>query len=383
MQSCIAIIVASGRGTRFGSDRPKQYLPLLGRPMLRYTLKAFAGHPKVSGVRAVIHPEDRAIYNEAADGLDLLEPVFGGETRQDSVRLGLESLLDRAPDKVLIHDGARPLIGAPIIERVIDALDHQSGAVPALPVADTLKRVQDGVIGDTVDRQGLFRAQTPQGFAYHPILRAHRQMKGQAMTDDAAVAEACSLGVTIVPGDEGNLKITEGNDLQRAERQLSAGLRSRTGMGFDVHRLEPGDGLVLIGLTLPEPFCMIGHSDADVGLHALTDALLGALAAGDIGSHFPPSDPKWKGADSTLFLRHAADLIRAADGLIEHVDVTLICERPKIGPYRARMVKRLADLLTLPQHRVSVKATTTERLGFTGRGEGIAAQAVATVLLPS
>ncbi len=382
MQSCIAIIVASGRGTRFGSERPKQYLPLLGNPMLRQTLKAFADHPRVSGVRAVIHPDDQAIYHEAAHGLDLMDPVFGGDTRQDSARLGLESLLDRPPGKVLIHDGARPLIGAPVIDRVIDALDRRDGAVPALPVADTLKRAENGVVGETVDRQGLFRAQTPQGFAYRPILEAHRQMKGHAMTDDAAVAEACKLGVTIVEGDEGNLKITEVDDLERAERQLSAGLRARTGMGFDVHRLEPGDGLILMGLTLPEPFCMIGHSDADVGLHAITDALLGALAVGDIGSHFPPSDPQWKGADSTLFLHHAADLICEVGGLIEHVDITLICERPKIGPYRARMVERLAELLALPQHRVSVKATTTERLGFTGRGEGIAAQAVATVLLP-
>ncbi|MGI9493772.1 MAG: 2-C-methyl-D-erythritol 2,4-cyclodiphosphate synthase, partial [Geminicoccaceae bacterium] len=246
-----------------------------------------------------------------------------------------------------------------------------------------LKRVSDGVVGETIDRSGLFRAQTPQGFAYQPILDAHRRMKGRAMTDDAAVGEACGLPVTIVPGDETNLKVTEEHDLERAIRYASKGHRTRTGMGFDVHRLEPGDGLTLLGLTLPEPFCMIGHSDADVGLHAITDALLGAIAAGDIGSHFPPSDPTWKGAASTIFLEHASDLIRKADGLIEHIDVTLICERPKIGPHREAMVERLAELLQLSCDRVSVKATTTERLGFTGRGEGIAAQAVATVLLPS
>lgn len=383
MRECLAIIVASGRGTRFGSERPKQYLPLHGRPMLQYTLKAFADHPRIHGVRTVIHPDDSALYQKAVRELDLMDPVFGGETRQDSVRLGLESLEDRNPEMVLIHDGARPLIGAQVIDRVIDALDKATGAIPALPISDTLKRVENGIIGDTIDRGGLFRAQTPQGFAYRPILDAHRQMKGQAMTDDAALAEANGLDVTIVPGDEGNLKITENSDLERAARRLNAQIRARTGMGFDVHRLEPGDGLTLMGLALPEPFCMIGHSDADVGLHALTDALLGTLAVGDIGSHFPPSDPTWKGADSTIFLNRATDLIREAGGVIEHVDVTLICERPKIGPYRAAMVERLADLLALPQNRVSIKATTTEGLGFTGRGEGIAAQAVATVSLPS
>jgi 2-C-methyl-D-erythritol 4-phosphate cytidylyltransferase/2-C-methyl-D-erythritol 2,4-cyclodiphosphate synthase len=274
------------------------------------------------------------------------------------------------------------LIDAPLIERVIDALDHAAGVLPALMVADTLKRVQDGMVGGTLDRTGLFRAQTPQGFLYRPILDAHLKMRGQAMTDDAAVAEAAGLGVAVVAGDDRNLKVTEGADLARAARELGSALRPRTGMGFDVHRLEPGDGLVLMGLTLPEPFRMIGHSDADVGLHALTDALLGALAAGDIGGHFPPSDPAWKGVSSTIFLIHARDLVTNAGGVIDHVDVTLICERPKIGPYRQAMVERLAALLQLSPARVSVKATTTERLGFTGRGEGIAAQAIATVSLP-
>ena len=382
MEKCIAIIVACGRGTRFGHALPKQYLPLLGKPVLRHSLEAFSDHPKVDAVRAVIHEDDDALYAEAADGLDLMTSAFGGETRQDSVRLGLESLAPNPPDKVLIHDGARPLISASVIGNVVDALDHADGALPALPVADTLKRVSDGVIGETVDRNGLFRAQTPQGFSYQPILKAHRRMEGRAMTDDAAVGEACGLAVAIVPGDDNNLKVTEADDLERAARRLSLGYRTRTGMGFDVHRLEPGEGLTLLGLTLPEPFRMIGHSDADVGLHAITDALLGAIAAGDIGSHFPPSDPTWKGASSTIFLDHASNLIREAGGFIEHVDVTLICERPKIGPYREAMVERLAGLLQLPRSRVSVKATTTERLGFTGRGEGIAAQAVATVLLP-
>ena len=382
MQACVAIIVASGRGARFGHAQPKQYLPLLGRPLLRHTLKAFADHPKVSGVRAVIHEDDVALYEEAAEGIDVLPPVFGGDTRQDSVRHGLESLVDQAPPKVLIHDGARPLVSADMIDRVVDMLDHASGVVPALPIADTLKKVRGGVVGETLDRNGLFRAQTPQGFAFEPILKAHRKMKGQAMTDDAAVAEANGLAVTVVAGDDGNLKVTEKGDLERAAHQLNQRLHSRTGMGFDVHRLEPGDQLTLLGLNLPEPFRMIGHSDADVGLHAITDALLGALAVGDIGSHFPPSDPTWKGADSAIFLRHACTLIEEAGGLIDHIDITIICERPKIGRYREVMVQRLAELMALPPSAVSVKATTTEGLGFTGRGEGIAAQAVATVMLP-
>ncbi|MGI9418679.1 MAG: bifunctional 2-C-methyl-D-erythritol 4-phosphate cytidylyltransferase/2-C-methyl-D-erythritol 2,4-cyclodiphosphate synthase [Geminicoccaceae bacterium] len=388
MTGCVALIVASGRGQRFGSGMPKQYVPLCGAPLLRHALERFALHPKVSGVRAVIHPDDRKLYDEAAAGLDLMPPVTGGETRQESGRLGLESLLAAAPDNVLIHDAARPLIKPEVIDRVIEALDHQEGALPVLPVADTLKRVEEGRVGETVDRRGLYRAQTPQGFRFDAILAAHRRFSGQAMTDDAAVAEAAGLAVAVVEGDEGNIKVTTRDDLARAEGRLLGTLRPRTGMGFDVHRLEPVSaadhaGLVLMGLSLPEPYRMIGHSDADVGLHAITDALLGALAIGDIGSHFPPDDPKWKGADSAIFLCHAVEEVIGAGGLIEHVDATLICERPKVGPYRKAMTERLAALLGIPEGRISIKATTTERLGFTGRGEGMAAQAVATVLLPS
>ncbi len=380
LSTCAAVIVASGRGSRFGGDLPKQYQPLCGKPLLSHALQAFARHPGIGPVRVVIHPDDGALYDKAVEGLDILAPVFGGTTRQESVRLGLDSLEPHQPAKVLIHDGARPLIQADLIDRVIEALATRSGAIPALPVADTLKRADKGVIGATISRQGLFRAQTPQGFDYQAIVNAHHEMSGQTLTDDAAVAEACGINVAVVGGDESNLKVTENSDMARAAQHLTNRYRPRTGMGFDVHRLAPGDGLVLMGLTLPEPFAMLGHSDADVGLHALTDALLGALADGDIGSHFPPSDPQWKGADSTVFLTHARDLITQAGGLIEHVDVTLICERPKIGSYRPAMVERVATLLDLPANRVSVKATTTERLGFTGRGEGIAAQAVATVL---
>ena len=331
----------------------------------------------------MIHPEDRELYDLAARGLDLLTPVEGGPTRQDSVRLGLESLSGTPPDVVLIHDGVRPLIDDTLIDRVLDALVRDPAVLPALPVTDTLKRVEAGLVLGTVERRGLYRAQTPQGFAYQSILAAHRAAAGAGLTDDVAVAEAAGLRVATVAGDEANLKITEVADLARAEQLLGGRLQPRTGLGFDVHRLGPGDGLVLMGVRLPGPLRLIGHSDADVGLHAVTDALLGTLGAGDIGSHFPPTDPRWAGADSALFLGHARGLIEAAGGRIEHVDATLICERPRIGPHRAAMVERLARLLGLGPGRVSIKATTTEGLGFAGRGEGIAAQAIATVSLPA
>jgi 2-C-methyl-D-erythritol 4-phosphate cytidylyltransferase/2-C-methyl-D-erythritol 2,4-cyclodiphosphate synthase len=383
LADCVALIVASGRGQRFGAERPKQYQQLAGRPVLRHSLERFRSHPRVGRVRAVIHAQDRELYDDAACGLELLEPAEGGATRQDSVRLGLESLRAAPPELVLIHDGVRPLIDAALIDRVLDGLTEHDAVLPALPVTDTLKRVSAGGVQGTVERQGLYRAQTPQGFVYDRILAAHRAAAGAELTDDTAVAEGLGMAVAVVAGDEANLKITDPADLARAERLLTGALQPRTGLGFDVHRLAPGEGLVLLGVPLPEPLRLIGHSDADVGLHAITDALLGTLGAGDIGSHFPPSDARWAGADSALFLCHARQLIAAAGGRIEHVDVTLICERPKIGPHRAAMVARLAELLVLPAARVSVKATTTERLGFIGRGEGIAAQAVATVSLPT
>jgi 2-C-methyl-D-erythritol 4-phosphate cytidylyltransferase/2-C-methyl-D-erythritol 2,4-cyclodiphosphate synthase len=383
LADCVALIVASGRGERFGGARPKQYQPLAGRPVLRHCLERLRGHPRIAALRVMIHPADRALYDAAAQGLDLLEPAEGGPTRQESVRLGLESLSAAPPELVLIHDGARPLVAPTLVDRVLDGLERHAAVLPALPVSDALKRVAAGTVLGTVDRQGLYRAQTPQGFAYQPILRAHRAARGAELTDDTAVAEAAGLAVAVVHGDEANLKITEPADLARAARLLEGALRPRTGLGFDVHRLAAGEGLVLLGVRLPDRLRLIGHSDADVGLHALTDALLGALGAGDIGSHFPPSEPRWAGADSALFLAHARELIERAGGRIEHVDITLICERPRIGPHRAAMVDRLAGLLALPPERVSVKATTTEQLGFVGRGEGIAAQAVATVGLPA
>ena len=381
----LALIVAAGRGQRFGSELPKQYHALLGRPVLAHTLAVFAAHPRVSHIRAVIHPDDRPLYDEAARGIDrLLQPAFGGADRQGSVRNGLESVAHDPPDQVLIHDGARPLVGAAVIDRALDALAAAPGAIAALPVSDTLKRGAGGAIAATVDRAALWRAQTPQAFRFADLLAAHRAAPAGA-TDDAAVAEAAGLEVRLISGEEDNLKITTAADLARAERILLARLGDvRVGQGFDVHRFgEPGgEGVWLGGIRIAHERPLEGHSDADVALHALTDALLGAIGEGDIGMHFPPSDPQWRGAPSHRFLRHAAELLRARGGVIAHVDLTIICERPKVGPHRAAMVARIAEILGVEPKRVSVKATTTEKLGFTGRGEGIAAQAAATVRLP-
>jgi 2-C-methyl-D-erythritol 4-phosphate cytidylyltransferase/2-C-methyl-D-erythritol 2,4-cyclodiphosphate synthase len=382
LSTCVALVVASGRGERFGGDRAKQYLPLAGKPLLRHCLERFCQHPRIDRVRSVMHPDDAALYAEAARDLEVLDPVLGGATRQESVRLGLESLADDPPELVLIHDGVRPLLDAAVIDRVLDGLRTHVAVLPALPVTDTLKRSNNGTVASTIDRTGLFRAQTPQGFVYDRILEAHRRFASAALTDDAALAEAHGLTVGLVAGDQDNVKITEPADLARAERLLRASWRCCTGLGFDVHRLAPGEAVVLLGVHVACPLRLLGHSDADVGLHAVTDALLGTLGAGDIGSHFPPSEPRWSGADSAIFLTHARDLVLAAGGRIEHVDVTLICEQPRIGPHRAAMVARVAELLGVAPNRVSVKATTTEHLGFTGRGEGIAAQAVASVRLP-
>lgn len=378
----VALIVAAGQGKRFGGEVPKQYLPLGGRPLLSHSLRALALHPDVTAVRAVINPDFRHAYDEAAAGLSLLAPVAGGAERQDSVRQGLESLASLAPDAVLIHDGARPFPGAATVTRVIAALSEAPGAIPALPVTDTLKWGADGRVRGTQPREGLFRAQTPQGFRFPAILAAHRAAAGQTLTDDAAVAEAAGLVVALVEGSEENIKVTKPEDFVAAERLLTEPLEVRVGSGFDVHRFGPGDSVWLCGIPVPHERGLEGHSDADVALHALVDAILGALAAGDIGQHFPPSDPRWRGAASDRFLRHACDLVAKAGGRLRHLDVTIVCERPKIGPYRDAMRARIAEIAGLPLARVAVKATTTEGLGFTGRREGIAAQAVATVEVP-
>jgi len=383
MASCIALVVAAGRGTRLGAPLPKQYLPLAGKPVLRYSLETLTSHPGIEAVRVVFNPDDAASYEAAARGLDLLPPVAGGAARQDSVRLGLESLAAAPPARVLIHDAARPFLDRATIDRVLAALDEAPGAIPALPVKDTVKRGVSGRVAETLDRSALWRAQTPQGFDYAAILAAHRAAQGSELSDDAAVAERAGLAVRLVAGSEANFKVTTAEDLEQAERLLLARQGdTRTGQGFDVHAFGPGDHVWLCGVKVAHERGLIGHSDADVGLHALTDAILGALGAGDIGQHFPPSDPKWRGAPSHVFLSHAGALVASAAGRIAHLDVTLICERPKIGPHRDAMAARIAEILDLERGRVSVKATTTEGLGFTGRGEGIAAQALATLRLP-
>ena len=380
-----ALIVAAGRGERAGGGVPKQYRPLAGRPLLAHTVAAFLRHPAIHHVQVVIGPGDEDAYRAATRGFDLLPPVAGGTTRQESVLRGLEALAATGAETVLIHDGARPLVDAGTIARTLAAVAPGRGAIAAVPLSDTLKIGRDGAARAGPDRTGLWRAQTPQAFRFADILPAHRARAGAEFTDDAAVAEAAGLEVALVPGAEDNIKITAPGDFARAERILLGRLgETRVGSGFDVHAFatEAGRPLMLCGVAVPHGRGLAGHSDADVGLHALTDALLGAVAAGDIGQHFPPSDPQWRGMASEHFLRHAASLVGGRGGVIAHVDVTLVCEAPKIAPYRAAMQARIADILGVAADRVSVKATTTEKLGFTGRGEGIAAQAVATVRLP-
>jgi 2-C-methyl-D-erythritol 4-phosphate cytidylyltransferase / 2-C-methyl-D-erythritol 2,4-cyclodiphosphate synthase len=379
--SCTALIVAAGHGVRAGEGPPKQYRPLGGRAVLRRSIDAFDAHPLVHAIQVVISPEHRALYDAAVRGVGLRPPVDGGQTRQQSVLAGLESLVGSPPDIVLIHDAARALVDAKTISAVIDALASADGALPVLPAADTLKRVSNERVDATLPRDGVGLAQTPQGFRFDKILRAHRSASGATFTDDAAIAEGAGLSVRAVAGSRLNFKLTTPEDFLMAEALLATTGSARTGIGFDVHRFGPGDHVWLCGVRLPHTQGLIGHSDADVGLHALTDALLGAAALGDIGQHFPPTDENWRGAASHIFLTHAAKLIAAAGGRIEHVDLTLICEQPKIGSHREKMSARIAELLGLDTSRVNVKATTTEGLGFTGRNEGIAAQAVATVRL--
>ena len=381
MGGCVALVVSAGSGRRFGGPLPKQYMALAGMPILRRALLPFLHHPGIDAVRVVIHPDGHDLYEAAVGGLKLLAPVHGGATRQDSVRLGLESLAVQAPRNVLIHDAARPFVDGPTIDRVLAALEKMPGAIPGVPVSDTLKRGVDDKVEATVPRDGLWRAQTPQGFRYAEILAAHRRLAGTAYTDDAAVAEAVGLAVGLVPGSEDNFKVTTADDLVRAERFFARG-ENRIGTGFDVHGFEAGDHVMLCGVRIPFDRGLKGHSDADVGLHALTDALLGSIAAGDIGVHFPPSDPQWRGAPSDRFLKHAGDLVAVRGGTIVNVDITVMCERPRVSPHRAAMTQRIAAILEIDPGRVSIKGTTTERLGFLGREEGIGAQAVATVRLP-
>ncbi len=382
MSGVAVLIVAAGRGERAGGRIPKQYAPLLGKPILRWTVEAFRRHPRIGAIQVAVGADQDQLYRETVTGFDLLPPIAGGATRQESVRRGLEALSAAAPDFVLIQDGARPLTSPAVIDAVIAALEAGSdAAIPLLAVADTLKREAGGK-WTTVSRAHLHRAQTPQGFRFAKILRAHRHFAAQDVTDDMALAELAGLRIAAVAGEEVNMKVTEPADFALAEGHLRARLgESRTGMGYDVHRFTDGDRVWLCGIEVPHDRGLEGHSDADAGLHALTDAILGAIGEGDIGQHFPPSDERWRGAPSWKFLDHAASLVREKGGAIVHCDVTIICERPKVGPHREAMRARIADILKIETARVSVKATTTEGLGFEGRREGLAAQAVATVRL--
>lgn len=384
-----AIIVAAGKGTRAGGEVPKQYRELGGEIILRRTMRAFLEHSEVDAVQTVISGTDEASYRAAAEGLSALEPVEGGATRQASVKAGLEALDPHQPDYVLVHDAARPFVSQNVISRVIEALQESPAVLPAQPVTDTIKSVDGGLVQGTLDRSVLRAAQTPQGFRFKEIREAHNRAASagtQGFTDDCSIAEWAGLSVTIVDGEPGNIKITTNNDLEEAERAMAnygpALTDIRTGNGYDVHAFEPGDEIILCGVTVKHDKKLKGHSDADVGMHALTDAILGALAEGDIGKHFPPSDPQWKDAASDIFLKHAVSLVRERGGIVSHCDVTLVCEQPKIGPHAEAMRKRLGEIMGLSFARISVKATTSEKLGFTGRGEGIAALATATVRLP-
>ena len=382
-----AIVVAAGRGSRAARELPKQYVAVGGKTILRRTMEALLSHDGIDAILTVIGDGDATLFEAAVRGLPrLLPPVAGGATRQQSVRNGLEALAENPPRLVLVHDAARPFVSTEVIGNVIDACDEAHGAIPVVPITETVKRVEAGEIGATIPREALATAQTPQGFPFAALLDAHRRAAeagSNDLTDDAAVAALTGLTVRAVEGDRANMKITTPADFAAAERMLVSASETRTGQGFDVHAFGPGDGVWLCGIEIAHDRGLVGHSDADVGLHALTDALLGAIGDGDIGEHFPPSDPKWKGASSDRFLADAARRVREKGGRIVNLDVTLVCEAPKIGPHRDKMRARVAEIAGIDAARVGVKATTSEKLGFTGRGEGIVAMAIATVVLPA
>ncbi|GAB4514995.1 MAG: bifunctional 2-C-methyl-D-erythritol 4-phosphate cytidylyltransferase/2-C-methyl-D-erythritol 2,4-cyclodiphosphate synthase [Roseibium sp.] len=410
-KSAAALVVAAGRGTRLagpGTSRPKQYLHLAGRPVLTHTLSALGNHPRISRLLTVIHHDDTGLYDEAMAALPatpaekLEDPVFGGVTRQQSVLAGLEALADLDCGYVLIHDAARPFVSPGVLDRILSALDQGAeGVLAAIPVTDTLKKADAGGRSiATIDRSSLWAAQTPQAFSMESILAAHRKAAAAGrtdFTDDTGLAEWAGMSILLSEGDPANFKITTAADLRRAEHQAShqfmtktdttlpplAGLPDvRTGIGYDVHAFEDGNAVILGGVSIPHSKKLKGHSDADVVLHAITDATLGAIGDGDIGQHFPPSDPQWKGASSDRFQADALRRVTALGGRLAHIDVTVVCEEPKVGPHREAIRESIAQICGLPVSRVSVKATTSERLGFTGRKEGIAALASVTVRLP-
>jgi 2-C-methyl-D-erythritol 4-phosphate cytidylyltransferase / 2-C-methyl-D-erythritol 2,4-cyclodiphosphate synthase len=387
MAGVAAVIVAAGRGIRAGADLPKQFRPIGGAPMVRQSLVMLKEHPEVECVQPVIHPDDVEMFRASAAGLDILPPVFGGKTRQASVRAGLEALSKRAPQIVLVHDAARPFASAALTSRAIEAARKSGAAIPGLPVTDTVKSVNaDNRITGTIERAMLRTVQTPQAFAFEALLAAHRKAAAagrEDFTDDAALAEWAGLPVSVFAGEAGNIKMTTPDDFARAQAAPFAALGDiRTGSGIDVHAFAPGDHVTLGGVRIPHAQALTGHSDADVVLHALTDAILGALADGDIGVHFPPSDPQWRGASSDRFVAFALERLAARGGRIGHIDINIVCEAPRIGPHRDAMRANIARLAGIDPGRVAVKATTSEKLGFIGRGEGIVAYATATVRLP-
>ena len=379
MTKVTGLIVAAGGGSRMGGDVPKQFRILGSKSVLAHAVDALASHPRIDSVRVVIGAGQTAQAQAALGDREVGDLIAGGTERADSVRAGLAAIGDGI---VLVHDAARPFCPAVVIDRLLDALDTHDGAVPALAISDTLAKAR-GPIDAMVDRTGLVRIQTPQAFHVEDLLYAYDEAKRRAPTDESTVMVEAGLKVATVEGDPMLDKLTTARDFEREEARLAATMVSRTGSGFDVHAFAGNGPIMLGGVSVAHDRGLAGHSDADVALHAITDALLGAAALGDIGDHFPPSDPKWKGAASDQFLAHAAALIRERGGVIDHIDCTIICEAPKVGPHRAAMRARIAEILDLPTDRISIKATTTERLGFTGRGEGIAAQATATIRMPA
>lgn len=398
MKKIVALITASGRGSRLslnGDGIPKQYLPLAGVPMLRHTILAFLHHPQITDVICTIHPDDMALYEEATVGLDLLNPIFGGESRQASVHNGLEALREYNPDKVLIHDGARPFTSKRVINGILEKLETHPAVIPAIAVEDTIKKYGDGKIEWTVERENLWRAQTPQGFIYQDILNAHKAFKDINFTDDAALDEYAGIPVAIIPGSHNNFKITSEEDYERAKQLISLQSENvkeevRCGIGYDVHRFrarEKGEThsirIAGVDIVTSDDFDkkIEAHSDGDVAIHSLIDALLGAIGEGDIGEHFPPTDNKWKDFDSREMLKQINHLMRKKGAKIINIDLTIICEKPRISKHKHQMEEALAQVLGIQKTRINVKATTTEKLGFLGREEGIAAQAICNVAM--
>jgi len=384
-----AVVVAAGTGSRAGGEKPKQYQSIGGRPVVWWALKSFCDHPSISHIQPVIGAGQSDLFARATAGLALDPPVTGGETRQESCRLGLQAIARHGVTHVLIHDAARPFVSADLIGRVIAGLEKHQSAIPGLAIADTVKKAPSGTIERTIDRTGLWTVQTPQGFAFDAIRAAHekaRQSGQTSLTDDAAVAELAGLEVAIIPGDAENRKMTTAADLAEADKTLSKGLRDlpdiRTGMGIDIHPFADGDHVMLCGVPIPHTHRLAGHSDADAALHALTDAILGAIGEGDIGMHFPPSDPQWKDAPSSIFLAKAVELLGHRGGKVGNVDLAILAEAPRIAPHLLAMKAKLSALLGIAEDRIAIKATTTETLGFIGRREGIAAFATVTVRLP-